>query len=237
MLSSKPVHLSKPLDLSGVSRKKAFLGYFTTKVRKKAISQITDSAGIVIDVATGNGLFLVEIDNTYFHSDKLIGLDLRYPLLQEAKYIAKINQVSNIEWVNGNAFYLPFKNNSVGTVLCLNTFINIGKFDDAAGILCELIRICKPGGKIIFDIRNRSNLLIATKYFLHSLKKTFPTTAYKLDQFNTLLPSCGVIIENIAAVGINAKLLAWDYILTLKKTTKLYGSSNATQDADGGNAL
>jgi len=221
MLSSKPVSLHKQLDLSDVSRKKAFLGYFTTEVRKKVISQINDNTGIVIDIAAGNGLFLIELKNSYCYSDKLIGLDLRYSVLQEAKSIAKTNQVSNIEWINGNALYLPFKTNSVGTVLCLNTFINIGKFNDVAKILSELIRICKPGGKIIFDIRNRSNLLIATKYFLHSFKKTFTIIAYKLDQFNTLLPNWGVIIENIAAVGINTKLLAWDYILTLKKTTKL----------------
>jgi ubiquinone/menaquinone biosynthesis C-methylase UbiE len=170
VLSSKPAHLQKQLDISDVSRKKAFLGYITTKVRQKAITQIPDNAGIVIDIATGNGLFLIDLENNYYHSDKLIGLDLRYPLLQEAKRIAKTNQVTVIEWINGDALYLPLKTDRVEVVLCLNTFLNIGTFNDVALILSELIRICKPGGTIIFDIRNRSNLLIATKYFLHSFK-------------------------------------------------------------------
>lgn len=221
MLSLKPAHLQKQLDLSDVSRKKAFLGYITSRVRNKAITQIPNNAGIVIDIATGNGLFLIDLENNYFHSNKLIGLDLRHSLLQEAKRIAKTNQVSNIEWINGNALYLPLKTNSVEVVLCLNTFLNIGTFDEVALILSELIRICKPGGKIVFDIRNRSNLLIAGKYFLHSFKETFATSAYKVDQFKTLLPDWGVILENVAAVGINTKLIAWDYIITLKKTTKL----------------
>ena len=217
MLSLKPAPLQKQLDLSGVSRKKAFLGYITTKVRKKAINQIPDEAGIVIDIATGNGLFLIDLENNYLHSNKLIGLDLRYSLLQEARQIAKTNQVINIEWINGNALYLPLKTNSVEVVLCLNTFLNIGTFNEVALILSELIRICKPGGTIIFDIRNRSNLLIAIKYFLHSFKETFATSAYKVDQFKTLLSDWGVTLENVAAVGFNIKLLAWDYILTLKK--------------------
>ncbi len=220
MLSLKPAHLQKQLDLSDVSRKKAFLGYITSKVRNKAITQIPNKVGIVIDIATGNGLFLIDLENNYFHSSKLIGLDLRYSLLQEAKQIAKTNRVTNIEWINGDAFFLPIKTNSIEIVLCLNTFLNIGTFDEVALILSELIRICKPGGKIIFDIRNRSNLLIAVKYFLHSFKETFATSAYKVDQFKTLLPDWGVILENVAAVGINTKLIAWDYILTLKKVTE-----------------
>ena len=217
MLSLKPAHLQKQLDLSKVSRKKAFLGYITSKVRNKAITQITDNPGIVIDIATGNGLFLIDLEQNYSHSNKLIGLDLRYSLLQEARQIAKTNQVINIEWINGNALYLPLKTNSVEVVLCLNTFLNIGTFNEVALILSELIRICKPGGTIIFDIRNRSNLLIAIKYFLHSFKETFATSAYKVDQFKTLLSDWGVTLENVAAVGFNIKLLAWDYILTLKK--------------------
>jgi len=217
VLSLKPAHLQKQLDLSKVSRKKAFLGYITSKVRNKAITQITDNPGIVIDIATGNGLFLIDLEQNYSHSNKLIGLDLRYSLLQEARQIAKTNQVINIEWINGNALYLPLKTNSVEVVLCLNTFLNIGTFNEVALILSELIRICKPGGTIIFDIRNRSNLLIAIKYFLHSFKETFATSAYKVDQFKTLLSDWGVTLENVAAVGFNIKLLAWDYILTLKK--------------------
>ena len=217
MLSLKPAPLQKQLDLSGVSRKKAFLGYITSKVRNKAITQIPDNPGIVIDIATGNGLFLINFEQNYSHSNKLIGLDLRYSLLQEAKQIAKTNQVNNIEWINGNALYLPLKTNSVEVVLCLNTFLNIGTFNEVALIISELIRICKPGGTIIFDIRNRSNLLVAIKYFLHSFKETFATSAYKVDQFKTLLSDWGVTMENVAAVGFNIKLVAWDYILTLKK--------------------
>jgi ubiquinone/menaquinone biosynthesis C-methylase UbiE len=219
VLSSKPAHLQKQLDLSDVSRKKAFLGYITSKVRNKAITQIPNNAGIVIDIATGNGLFLIDLENNYFHSNKLIGLDLRYSLLREAKQIAKTNQVSNIEWINGDGLYLPLKTNSVEVVLCLNTFLNIGTFNEVALILSELIRICKPGGTVIFDIRNRSNLLIAAKYFLHSFMETFATSAYNMEQFKKLLPDWGVTLEDIAAVGFNTKLLAWDYILTLKKTT------------------
>jgi len=217
VLSLKPAHLQKQLDLSDVLRKKAFLGYITSKVRTKAITQIPNNAGIVMDIATGNGLFLIDLENNYFHSNKLIGLDLRYSLLQEARQIAKTNQVINIEWINGNALYLPLKTNSVEVVLCLNTFLNIGTFNEVALILSELIRICKPGGTIIFDIRNRSNLLVAIKYFLHSFKETFATSAYKVDQFKTLLSDWGVTLENVAAVGFNIKLVAWDYILTLKK--------------------
>lgn len=217
MLTLKPAHLQKQIDFSDVQRKKAFLGYITTKVREKVISKIPDEPGLLIDIATGNGLLLVDIEQRFQHSYKLIGLDLRLTLLNEAQQISQTNNVQNLEWINGDAFFLPIKSSSISVVLCLNTFLNISTFQDVTKILKELVRICKPGGKIIFDIRNRSNPLIAVKYFLHSLKKTFSTSAFKVEQFRKIQSTIGANIEHIGAVGTGLKPFVLDYIITMIK--------------------
>ena len=217
MLTLKPARLTKPLDFSDVKRKKAFLGYITSKVREKAIAQIPDEHGVLVDIATGNGLFLVDIQHRYHHSYKLIGLDLRYPLLKEAQQISKTNIIKNLEWINGDAFYLPIRTNSASIIFCLNTFLNIKTFDEVKTILKELVRITKPGGKIVFDIRNRSNILIYMKYFLHSFQNTFTTSSYSIAQFNCIMEEVGTELINVDAVGLKIKLFAWDFIITLEK--------------------
>lgn len=217
MLSLKPANLLRHLDFSDVERIKAFLGFITTKVREKAIAQIPDESGILIDIATGNGLFLIDIELRYKHSYKLIGLDLRFNSLIDAQKISETNNVPPLEWVNGDAIYLPFKDESISMVFCLNTFLNIKDFDDVKSILSELIRITKPGGKIVFDIRNKSNFFISTKYFFHSLKNTFATSSYTVQQFKNIQSDLDIKIENIDVVGPNVKLFAFDYIITMRK--------------------
>ena len=43
---------------------------------------------------------------------------------------------------------LPFKDNSFDAVICLNTFDHIFETEN---VISEIQRICKPGGKFIFD--------------------------------------------------------------------------------------
>ncbi|MCG2716003.1 MAG: class I SAM-dependent methyltransferase [Candidatus Marinimicrobia bacterium] len=217
MLTLKPAHLTKPLDFSDVKRKKAFLGYITSKVREKAIAQIPDERGVLVDIATGNGLFPVDIQHRYHHSYKLIGLDLLYPLLKEAQQISKTNSIKKLEWINGDAFHLPIRTDSVSIIFCLNTFLNIKTFDEVKAILKELVRITIPGGKIVFDIRNRSNILIYMIYFLHSFQNTFTTSSYYVAQFNCIMEEVGTELINVDAVGLKIKLCAWDFIITLQK--------------------
>ena len=218
MLILKPAHLIEQIDFSDVQRKKAFLGYITTKVREKAIAQIPNQPGLLIDIATGNGLLLVDIEKRFQHSYRLFGLDIRFPLLDEALRICTRNNVLSIEWINGNAFQLPLQESRFSVVLCLNTFLNISTFEEVKTIMKELVRICKPGGRIVIDIRNRSNLMILGKYFFHSLKKTFSTSAFSVKQFQNIQTDIGATIEQIDAIGIPLKPLAFDYIITFRKT-------------------
>ncbi|MBU4445457.1 class I SAM-dependent methyltransferase, partial [bacterium] len=102
-------------------------------------------------------------------------------------------------------------------IFCLNTFLNIKTFDEVKAILKELVRITIPGGKIVFDIRNRSNILIYMKYFLHSFQNTFTTSSYYVAQFNCIMEEVGTELINVDAVGLKIKLCAWDFIITLQK--------------------
>ena len=217
MLTLKKVHSTKPLDLSTLERKKAFLGYITKKARSKAIDLLPDESGIILDIATGNGLFLIDLEYRYSHEYYLMGLDINFHLLEEAKSISAINKINNINLINGDAFSLPFKDNSSSITLCLNTFLNIRTFDEVSAILKELIRITKPGGKVIFDIRNKSNILLSLKYLLHTFLKTYATSSYKISQFSDFLRNQNIEITNIEPIGLNHPLFALDYIIVVQK--------------------
>ena len=77
------------MNISSVSRKKAFLGNITTAVRNKAWELCQDYETI-LDVCCGNGLFFLHSKAKISEKRLIVGTDKSMELLREAKRFSRI---------------------------------------------------------------------------------------------------------------------------------------------------
>lgn len=233
------------MNLSNVSRKKAFLGNITTSVRNEAW-KLCRYDKTILDVCCGNGLFFLNFqalnrngsashhpqekepsgkaardsspfhlqDNTEWEEKKvLIGIDRSDELLKEAQRIFLDNAVEGVELMQGNAFQLPFKSKSFDRVVCVNTLLNLPSLDTIETLILELMRVCKAGGKLLIDIRNRRNPYIRWRYWLHAKKQKFPIKAYKVEDMVDIFSRHGFSCTKVVPIGCPLKSCAKAFLI------------------------
>jgi len=197
------------MNISGVSRKKAFLGNITTAVRNKAWELCHDSETI-LDVCCGNGLFFL---NEGINKKLLVGIDKSEELLLEAKRIFTDNRIEDVSLIRGDAFQLPFKPETFDRVVCINTLLNMTSLDIIETLLVELIRICKPTGRLLIEIRNQSNPYIRLKYWMHSRKQKFPVRAYKIEDISNIIERHKFHCTRILPIGCPVEFIAKAFLI------------------------
>ena len=197
------------MNISGVSRKKAFLGNITTAVRNKAWELCRDSETI-LDVCCGNGLFFL---NEGINKKLLVGIDKSEELLQEAKRIFTDNGIEDASLIRGNAFQLPFKSETFDRVVCINTLLNLSSIDIIETLLLELMRVCKPTGRLLIEIRNQSNPYIRLKYWMHSRKQKFPVRAYKIEDISNIIERHKFHCTRILPIGCPVEFIAKAFLI------------------------
>ena len=197
------------MNISGVSRKKAFLGNITTAVRNKAWELCRDSETI-LDVCCGNGLFFL---NEGINKKLLVGIDKSEELLREAKRIFTDNCIEDASLIRGNAFQLPFKPETFDRVVCINTLLNLSSLDIIETLLLELMRVCKPTGRLLIEIRNQSNPYIRLKYWMHSRKQKFPVRAYKIEDISNIIERHKFHCTRILPIGCPVEFIAKAFLI------------------------
>lgn len=154
-------------------------GYWQHQVRKLALDLTKKSSGRVLEIGCGEGLFLEQmmIQNPAL---EVYGLDLRSDLLEKAK--SRLADLGKVDLRLADALNLPYSDNFFDTVVCVNVFFNLAGQAQFKQIFSQAARVCKKGGKIIFDIRNKRNLLLRLKYALakyyDATVKNLPLTTY-----------------------------------------------------------
>jgi ubiquinone/menaquinone biosynthesis C-methylase UbiE len=79
-------------------------------------------AGLVLDVGCGTGLFLKHVSSG---AASVVGVDISKKLLQKARNHAK--ELGNVDLVQSDADYLPFKNNQFNAVFSFTVLQNMPK--------------------------------------------------------------------------------------------------------------
>lgn len=204
------------MNFSNVSRKSAFLGNISTAVRNKAW-ELCHGQETILDVCCGNGLFFLKSSTEPTGKRLLVGIDKSGELLNEAKRIFQDNAVSNISLTRGNAFYLPFKNKAFDRVVCINTFLNLPSLDMVENLIAELTRVCKDKGKLLVEIRNRSNVYIRLKYWLHARKQNFPVKAYHVDDVSAILKRHAFCCTRIFPIGCPLEHIAKAFLIEAER--------------------
>jgi len=109
--------------------------------RKKVVPL---AEGIVLDVGIGSGLNIPFYDMNKI--DKVLGLDPSEELNNIAKGVAAENEI-NIDFMLCGAEDIPLPDNHVDTLLITYTMCTIPEVAEANK---EMLRVLKPGGKLIF---------------------------------------------------------------------------------------
>lgn len=106
------------------------------------LSEVTASDD-VLDIACGPGLVACEFSP---HARHVTGIDITPQMIEQAKGLQKEKQLSNLTWHIGDALPLPFPDAHFSIVLTRYSFHH---FLNPAAILAEMLRVCKPGGKVM----------------------------------------------------------------------------------------
>lgn len=100
----------------------------------------------VLDLCCGNGLLSLPIAEV---AHRVIGLDNARSLLRMGRRGIGHRMLSNIDFIEGEAISLPFKDNSFDAVFCYDAFHYFPDYKYARHVMEEIIRVTKPTGAIL----------------------------------------------------------------------------------------
>ncbi|WP_058189915.1 class I SAM-dependent methyltransferase [Terracidiphilus gabretensis] len=114
----------------------------------------------VLDLGCGPGIVACAFAAKAAH---VTGFDLAPAMLEKAKTRQVELSLANMTWLCGDVSALPFADNSFSMVVTRYTFHH---FLSPAAVLAEMVRVCRPGGRIVVaDVTPAVEQLIAYDHF------------------------------------------------------------------------
>ncbi|HEY1797422.1 MAG TPA: methyltransferase domain-containing protein [Stellaceae bacterium] len=113
-----------------------------------ALEMVVDAArpgpdDTVLDVACGGGLVARALAPHVRHAT---GIDVTPAMLDEARQAAATQGLGNVSWDQGDVTRLPYDDGSFSIVA---TRLSFHHFLDPKAALAEMVRVCRPGGRIV----------------------------------------------------------------------------------------
>jgi len=96
----------------------------------------------VLDVACGPGLVACEVARV---ARNVTGIDLTPEMLDQARAHQNSLGLTNLTWTRGDAQALPFPDDTFSRVVTRYSFHH---FTDPQAVFTEMVRVCRPGGRI-----------------------------------------------------------------------------------------
>jgi len=114
--------------------------------RRKAIKLLqANQPKLILDVATGTGDFALEA--LKLNPDRVIGIDISEGMLEVGRRKMKERNLSDkIELQLGDSENLPFEENKFDALIVA---FGVRNFENLEKGLAEMLRVVKPGGKIV----------------------------------------------------------------------------------------
>lgn len=155
---------------------------------------------IVLDVACGPGIVSCEFAKL---TGYVKGIDLTPAMIEQAIQLQKEKKLDNVEWQIGDVSVLPFKENEFSIVL---TRYSLHHIMDPDKVLEEMLRVCKPGGKIlVVDVTPDKDKKEAYN-MVEKLRDPSHTEALTLEELRYMLASKGVLDIRIEHHDLEMKL-------------------------------
>lgn len=147
---------------------KSYYSELTNSVDK---IMLTDDLNSILEAGSGSGKATILL-NKKLHKTLL---DISPVALEYAKRIANKFEVKNINFIEGNIFSMPFKNNNFDFVWNIGV-IEHYELDDIKSIIKEMVRVCNKSGIVAVGMPNfysgpilKARLLKLLK-FIHGYK-------------------------------------------------------------------
>ena len=160
--------MQTPLVVSIYERIWRRLGYFIASSRSfdREVTTIlklqrSRPAGRLLDLACGPGIFTRPLAK--HAGGTVVGLDLSWPMLRQARRLVRRDGLSNVILMRGTAFRLPFKDGTFQQVNCCGA---LHLFDQPDPALAEIVRVLDPAGHVSVQTTIRPTHSGGTAYFL-----------------------------------------------------------------------
>ncbi|MFO0846843.1 MAG: methyltransferase domain-containing protein, partial [Gemmataceae bacterium] len=161
-------------------------------------------ASRVLDVACGPGLVALRLAEAAGH---VTGLDLTPAMLDKAKELQRGRGLANLSWELGRADALPYPDAAFDAVVTRFSFHHLLCPAEA---LAEMVRACRPGGRVVVcDVYTTSPAQAAEYDRLERLRDPSHVRALLVGELRALLIACGLteISEQFARLPMGLELL------------------------------
>lgn len=98
---------------------------------------------IALDICCGPGSLALDLAPYVAH---VTGLDLTPAMLDQARAAQASRGADNVNWVEGDAFQMPFGDSAFSLVTCSAAFHHM---ENPRLALAEMARVCRRGGRIV----------------------------------------------------------------------------------------
>lgn len=164
-----------------------FASLHTARTDADILRLIRDAARVgpgsrVLDVACGPGLVALYLAEAAGH---VTGLDLTPAMLDKARELQDGRGLVNLSWEMGRADQLPYADASFDAVVTRFSFHHLM---DTARALAEMVRACRPGGRVVVcDVYTTTAEQAAEYDRLERLRDPSHVRVLRLEELRALL--------------------------------------------------
>jgi ubiquinone/menaquinone biosynthesis C-methylase UbiE len=146
-----------------------------------------DPEDTVLDIACGPGLISCVIAQAARH---VTGIDITPAMIEQAKAKQQSKGLTNVAWQVGDVSPLPFAPASFSVVFTRYSFHH---FLDPKAVLAEMVRVCKPGGRVaVVDVFTTTREQATAYDQVEKLRDPSHTRALLLDELTGLFRDAGL---------------------------------------------
>lgn len=142
----------------------------------------------LLDAGCGWGRSIIGLKRKFPTLD-VTGVDVVEELLELGKNITKKININNVNWKKETVVHLSFDDNYFTNIVSTRVLHYIVEPQNAIN---ELLRVLKPGGRMIIMVPNKLNLLLRISYH---------TKLYSAEDMKSWFPTCKVNIIKTGTIG------------------------------------
>jgi ubiquinone/menaquinone biosynthesis C-methylase UbiE len=143
----------------------------------------------VLDVACGPGIVSCAFAEVASH---VTGIDITPAMLEQAQILAQKKNLINLSWQQGDIETLPFPDATFSLVLSRYAFHHFLRPDV---VLSEMVRVCRPGGRILIADVAMPPDKVDTYNYIEKLRDPSHTRALTLEELPQLVADAN--LQNI----------------------------------------
>jgi ubiquinone/menaquinone biosynthesis C-methylase UbiE len=169
-----------------------FASLHTARSDADILRLIREASGVgpgshVLDVACGPGLVALHLAEAAGH---VTGLDVTPAMLDKARELQRGQGRDNLSWALGRAEALPYADASFDAVVTRFSFHHLL---EPAAPLSEMVRVCRPGGRVVVcDVHTTTPGQAAAYDRLERLRDPSHVHALSLEELRALLADAGL---------------------------------------------